>query len=154
MKTSAWITNYLAKKGKDMTTLEKALLRMTREEIVRKAGEVGIEISIGRKAEMVKAVLSGLEGEAVLVREEKETEYSSPYFKDRASELIFYLLNGQGPDRTFTLHITKDLYRNPDRAAEWRDEILNVIDPDVCHNPMAEKAVEMVNRTYDRMIAR
>ena len=79
--------------------------------------------------------------------------YSNPFFKDLASETIFYLLQMSGEERTDRLHITVMLYKDKSLARRWRDDLMKIVHPDNCKHPMAAQAAAEVTRIYKRMAA-
>lgn len=80
----------------------------------------------------------------------KETNDS--YFKSEAARLIFFLVELDGEARMDKLNVTRRLYKEADKAKEWRDSIIEVIHPNVCHHPQAARATEIVNKIYSRMV--
>ncbi len=154
MNSNAWITKYLAKKGKDMFTLKKALLRMTKDEITRKAEEVGFDDIFGyKKAEMVRILIDRL-NKTPAKAEVESTEYDDPFFKSAAAKAIFYLIYGSGTARTDALKITEELYTDAAKAREWRNNLMKLVHPDSCQHPQAGEAAKEITRIYKRMIAR
>ena len=83
-----------------------------------------------------------------------DDSYDDLYFKSEAAKLIFFLAELDGEARMDKLNVTKRLYREADKAKEWRDNIIKVIHPDVCHHPKAARATEVVNEIYSRMVQR
>lgn len=86
-------------------------------------------------------------------KQELEPVYNNPFFKDRASEVIFYLTQADGEMRMFFLGINKIHYNYESAAKRWRDSMMKIIHPDNCNHPLATEAAAEVNRIYEGMIA-
>ena len=84
--------------------------------------------------------------------EEPAVEYESPFFKDKASEVIFYLTQADGGMRMNYLQITKRHYYSKDLAKTWRDGLMKIVHPDNCRHPLAGRAAAEVTRIYEDMI--
>lgn len=58
---------------------------------------------------------------------EENVVYNSKFFKDQASEYIFYLTETDSLTRTNLLNITEELYYDKSKAIEWHNNIYNAI---------------------------
>lgn len=75
LKKQAWVFQYLSKKGKDLNTLEKAIMRMTKAETVEKFRELDWGLTIGHtKIELVSIILDELQDLGYQYEEVKETK--------------------------------------------------------------------------------
>lgn len=59
---TAWVFEYLKKKGKSLDTLEKAIMRMSKAEIIEKFRHLGLGLTMGHnKTEMLSGILMKLQ---------------------------------------------------------------------------------------------
>lgn len=68
---------------------------------------------------------------------------TSEFFKDEASEYIFYLLHTDARVRCKLLNITEELYYDKSKAIEWYNNIYNKI---ISHND-----AESVHQALDKL---
>lgn len=74
------------------------------------------------------------------------------YFKSKADEYIFYLLELDGKQRADKLNITMKCYSDKSEAKKWRDSIAKVIHPDKCNNERANESLSRLNQFYKEML--
>lgn len=83
---------------------------------------------------------------------ESKASYASPYFKDEASEIIFYLLELDGELRLKKLKVNGRYYKDKEQARAWHNELIKKIHPDQSHHEKAEEATKELNELYGSMI--
>lgn len=89
---------------------------------------------------------------AILQSESKEEE--DEYFKSKEAELIFYLVELDGELRMKKLGITRQHTRNLATAKKWRNDIAQLIHPDVSNHPKAAQAFSVLTEMYEQMTRR
>lgn len=104
----------------------------------------------------IKLVLSNLAGiKDLYILKENETPQNlkdSLYFKSLEDEYIYSLVELDGELRKEKLNIDISLYKNKEKAKEWRNNLMNIIHPDKSNHPNATKASEILNELYTNMI--
>lgn len=74
------------------------------------------------------------------------------YFKTRADEYIFYLIELDGEQQMNKLEITPAHFSSKRKAKAWRNEISKIIHPDVCQHVYASQAMAQLNDIYEQML--
>jgi len=104
----------------------------------------------------IKLVLSNLAGiKDLYILKENETPQNLKdilYFKSLEDEYIYSLVELDGELRKEKLNIDISLYKNKEKAKEWRNNLMNIIHPDKSNHPNATKASEILNELYTNMI--
>jgi len=104
----------------------------------------------------IKLVLSNLAGiKDLYILKENEVSQNlkdSLYFKSLEDEYIYSLVELDGELRKEKLNIDISLYKNKEKAKEWRNNLMNIIHPDKSNHPNATKASEILNELYTNMI--
>lgn len=102
----------------------------------------------------IKVILSNLAGikDVSILKENERESISQNYFKSLEDEYIFYLVELDGELRKEKLEINISLYKNKDKAKEWRNKLMNIIHPDKSNHPNATKASEVLNELYKNMV--
>lgn len=82
---------------------------------------------------------------------EEEVLYNNSFFKDEASEYIFYLLHTDAKNRADLLGITLELYYDKAKAIEWHNNIYNAI---IRHEDkeLVSKAVNKLEELFARLM--
>lgn len=82
---------------------------------------------------------------------EEEVLYNNSFFKDEASEYIFYLLHIDAKNRADLLGITLELYYDKAKAIEWHNNIYNAI---IRHEDkeLVSKAVNKLEELFARIM--
>ncbi|NEW61704.1 hypothetical protein GSY74_10440 [Sulfurovum sp. bin170] len=83
---------------------------------------------------------------------DEETKYNDNYFKSKEDEYIFYLLELNGEMQQKKLNIERILYKDRTKATKWRDDIIQIIDPDKSSHPKVTQSAKVLNKIYEEMI--
>jgi hypothetical protein len=86
-----------------------------------------------------------------IIKENKAIVHDSNYFKSKEDEYIFYLVELDGELQQEKLKIDLSLYKDKEKAKEWRDSIITVIHPDVSKHSNVNDATAKLNEIYKRM---
>ena len=81
----------------------------------------------------------------------KSIANESNYFKSKADEYIFYLVELDGELQQEKLNIDLALYKDKAKAKEWRNKIITLIHPDTNNHPHVNDATAKLNEIYKRM---
>ena len=73
------------------------------------------------------------------------------YFKSKAHELAFYLMEIDGEIQMEKLGINQYQFNNIDAAKKWRGHLLNIVHPDHFDDDLSNGATNAVYEIYKRM---
>lgn len=82
-----------------------------------------------------------------------ESDCSEGLFNCEEAEIIFYLLEIDGPKRAKALNIRKIQYSDKKEAKKWRDNLAKKIHPDICKIQGCDRAISKLNQLYEEMIS-
>lgn len=141
----------------DCTTVEElkefGTLKAVREEFLRHTpGKGGFKLNTYKG--MLEAVTYIREATKMAYCEmtgQPAPEYSSPFFKGKAEEYIYYLTQTYGELRRKGLRYNHMHFVDPDAAKHWYWEIAKIIHPDNCKHPLAAEAMNGLRDVYDNM---
>lgn len=133
----------------DITSLEElkglGTFKEVRDQIFKEAGQ----IKLSRQS--WDALWRAIQDKKT-IKESIPCNQESIYFKDKACEIIFYLLELEGEIRLKKLSVNNRHYKDKDWANNWKKEIIKLIHPDQSTHPMAETATKELNKLYEGMI--
>ena len=82
----------------------------------------------------------------------KEKTYDNIYFKSKANEYIYYLVELYGEVQKEKLNIKLVHYKSKEKAKKWRDNIIDIIHPNKSTHPDATKAYSVLDEIYREML--
>lgn len=114
--------------------------------------EKHVESDVVEEIEQEETQEETQEQETIQAVETEVSKDDSLYFKDAASEMIFYLLELKGEQRLEKLGVNKQHYHDKKIAGDWMKNTMKCIHPDQCTHIKSSEATIELNKMYGEMM--